>query len=229
MKKFLIILAFAVAVCPVLAGLSSGSSSSLFVVVAVPEPRTVAVHLVMPADFVSVPIRVSSDQKDTALAYEESRQAVDLIVQKAKANGQFRVLPGVVSLSQRESGYGFSSGSWSQPAASAEIYLLVSFTDERTNIFDAGAEAARFVEALHLPGKAHCELGHLQLAVENPEQYRGKLLGLIADEIDKTRKAIAVQGSVRVEGLEKPVMVRQADDRHVELYLGYSLSITSDK
>jgi len=229
MKKFLIISAFAVAVCPVLAGLSSGSDSSLFVVLAVPEPRTIAAHLVMPADFVTVPVRVSSDQKDTALAYEESRQAVDLIVQKAKANDQIRVMPGVVSLSQRESGYGFSSGSWSQPAASAEIYLLVPFTDKRNNIFDAGAEAARFVEALDFQGKTHFELGHLQLAVENPEQYRPKLLGLIADEITKTRNALAMQGNVRVEGLEKPVMVRQVDDRNVELYLGYSLSITSDK
>jgi len=183
----------------------------------------------MPADFVSVPVRVTSNQQDTALAYEESRKAIDLIRQKVKENGQFRISPGVVSLSQHRSSWGISSGSWSEPAASAEIYLLVPFTGERTNIFQAGAEAARLVEKLDLPGKTRCELGHLQLAVENPEQYRGKLLALISDEIKQTRDAMAIQGAVHVQGLESSVMVRQADDRQVELYLNYSLSLTSEK
>ena len=67
-----------------------------------------------------------------------------------------------------------------------------------------------------MPGKTRCESGQLQLAVENPEQYRVKLLGQIAQEIKKTREAISAGGSVKVEGLESSVMVRQADDRNVE-------------
>lgn len=228
MKKFLITSALALAALPGMAGISSGSSGPV-IVVAVPEPRTVASCIVMPADFVSVPVRVTSDQKDTALAYNESHQALDLILQQAKENGNFRISPGVVSLSQRKSSWGISSGSWSQPAASAEIYLLVPFSNERTNIFQAGAEAARFIEALHLPGRTHCDLGNVQLAVENPEQYRGKLLGLIGEEIRKTRESIGFLGSVKVQGLESSVMVRQADDRQVELYLNYSLSLESEK
>src|SRR5258708_38772870 len=136
---------------------------------------------------------------------------------------------GVVSLSQHQGGYGISSGSWNQPAASAEIYLFVPFSKDRDNIFGAGAEAARLVEAVSLPGKARCELGRLQLAIENPEQYRAKLLGLITEEINKTRKLIASQGSVKVEGLEGSGMVRQVDDRNVELFVNYTLSITMDK
>ena len=216
--------------CPAPAQLSAVSSSAFVVVAAASEPASVAVHLVMPADFVTVPIRVYSDQKDTALAYEETSQALDVISQKAKDNGEFRVLNGEISLSQRQSGgWGLSSGSWgSEPAGAAEIYLLVPFAAGHTNIFEAGAEAARFVETLDLPGKAHFELGRLQLAVENPEQYRDKLLHAIADEIKKTCQDL-VQFNVRVDGLEKPVMVRQTDDRNVELYLDYSLSVRTAK
>jgi len=90
-------------------------------------------------------------------------------------------------------------------------------------------EAANFIETLQLPGKVRCESGRLQLAIDNPEQYRAKLLGLIAEEVRKTRDAISTKGSVRVEGLESSVMVRQADDKQVELFLFYSLSITADK
>jgi len=218
-----------VAVVPAIAGISSAWSSGLVAVLAVPEPRTVPLFLGVPADFVSVPIHVISEQKNAALAYEESRQAIELIAKEVKENGQFRMSMGVVSLSKQESEFGISSGSWSQPAASAEIFLLVPFSKDRDNIFGAGAEAARFVEALSLHGKVRCELGKLQLAVENPEQYRVKLLGLVAEEVKKTREAIAPQGSVKVEGLGGSVMVRQADERNVELFLSYTLSITTDK
>jgi hypothetical protein len=55
------------------------------------------------------------------------------------------------------------------------------------------------------------------------------LLGLLADEIKKTREALAPHGSVKVEGLEGSVLVRQADERNVELFLRYTLSITMEK
>jgi hypothetical protein len=229
MKAFAIAMSLITLALPAAAGISSGLSSGSVVVVAVPEPKTVHVSLTLPADFVSVPIRIICDQKNTALAYEESRQAIETISQEAKKNDQFRTLMGVVSLSQHRGGFGISSGSWSQPAASAEIYLLVPLTEKHNDIFSAGAEAARFVDTLHLPEKVHCELGGLQLAVENPEQYRAKLLNAIAEEIKETRSALASQAIVKVEGLESSVMVRQADDRNVELFLNYSLTITVDK
>jgi len=55
------------------------------------------------------------------------------------------------------------------------------------------------------------------------------LLGQIAQEIKQTREAISASGSIKVEGLESSEMVRQADNRYVELFLNYSLSITTEK
>ena len=140
-------------------GISSGWSSGPLVVIAEQAPKAVAVSLAMPADFVSVPVHILSDQKSTALAYEETRQAVELISKVAKENGRLRMSMGVVSLSQHQGGFGISSGSWSQPAASVEIFLLVRLSTNGDNIFDAGVEAAKFVEGLKMPGKTRCELG----------------------------------------------------------------------
>lgn len=226
MKKLLSVLALLAAVIPIKASIIS--SIGPLVVVALPHSRSVAVVLTMPADFVSVPLNIISEQKNSAVAYDESRQGIDLIEQKAKQDGRFRTSRGVVSLAEHEKSFGISSGGWTQPAAAAHLYLLVPFTKDRDNIFLAGAEAARFVEGLSLPGKVRCKLGNLQLAVENPEQYRSKLLEQIAREGQRTRELIG-NGSLEVKGLESPVIVRQADDRNVELYLGYSLSITREK
>jgi len=229
MKKLFAMLLPLAAALSVHAGPSSGWSSGPTIVVAEPARRSVATILMMPADFVSVPIIVTSEQKSTPSAYEESRQTVEMIRDKVKENAKFRTSTGVISLSEHRSSFGISSGGYSQPAARAQIYLLVSLTKERDDIFAAGTEAARFIESLRLPGKAKCELGKLQLAVENPEQYRGKLLGMIAEEIKKTREALGTQGGVKVEGLESSVLVRQADDRNVELFINYSLSVTTEK
>src|SRR3954447_16715723 len=126
-KSLIALILLAAAGLPGVAGLSSGWSSGVIVVVAESEPKAVAVSLVMPADFVSVPVAVTSEQKNTALAYEATRQGIELIVKKAKDSGRFRTSMGVVSLSQHKGGYGISSASWNQPAASAEIFLLVPF------------------------------------------------------------------------------------------------------
>ena len=212
-----------------LAGISSGWSSGVIIVVAESEPAPVAVSLRIPADFVSVPIRVTSEQKNAAAAYEETHQAIELIARKAKEGGQFQTSMGVVTLSQHRGGYGISSGSWSQPAATAEIYLHVPISTNSGNIFQAGAGAARFIDSLSMPGKAKCELGTLQLAVANPEQYRARVLSMISEEIKKTREAISSNGSASVAGLESPVMVRQVDDRNVGLFLKYSISVSEGK
>ena len=229
MKSLALTLALLTTAFSTAAGIGSDSGGDSIFVMGVSETRSVAVAITMPADFVAVPIRVISDQKNTALAYDELHQALDLISQKAKESKRFRTSLKVVTLSQQKGGYGFSSGSWNEPAASTEIYLLVPLTKESENIFDAGAASARFLDGLRLPGKARFELGRLQLAVENPEQYRAKLLGVIAEEIKKTREALAAQASVTVEGLESPVMVQQAGDRNVRLFLNYSLAITTEK
>ncbi len=208
---------------------SSGSFIGPIIVVAAPEPRKIPVYLVLPADYVAVPIRVYSDQKNSALAYEDIRQAIELISQRVQAGSQFKISSGVTTLSQYKSGYGISGGSWSQHAASSEFSLLVPLTKERSDIFKAGVDAARFIDTLVFPDKVKCSTGQLQLAINNPEQYRAKLLGLISEEIRKTRDAVLTKGSVQINGLESSVMVRQADDKQVELYLIYSLSITADK
>ena len=58
MTKFVTTSALTMAVLSVWASLSSRSSDSAWITLAATEPRTVAVYLGLPADFVSVPLRV---------------------------------------------------------------------------------------------------------------------------------------------------------------------------
>ena len=228
MKSLAVAVSLFLITIPAGADLSSAGSSGSIVVAASSEPRAVATSLTVPAEFVSVPIRITSEQKKTATSYDESREAIAMISRKAEESGRFKVKSGVVELTQRRSAFGISSGSWCQPAALADVYLLVPLTEEHGDIFAAGAEAARFVESLTLPGKIECELGTMQLALENPEQYRSKLLQMIAQQIADTRDALdGFSFSVRLGGLESPVYVRQVNDKEVEVFLDYAMTFSS--
>lgn len=201
----------------------SGSGGPV-VTVALPQPKKISLSITVRADFVSVPIRLTSDQKNAAVAYEESKSAIESVFKQVKEHGHLRASMGVTTLGQAQSGFGVSSGGWKQPAAVSELYLLVRLTKEHNDLFSAAAEAARFVERLRLPAKMTCDLGKAQLAIENPEQHRAELLREIAEQIKSTRESLRGVGAVKVDGLESPVIVRQADERNVELYLNYSVS-----
>jgi len=222
-KRFIITAIMFAVIRSAMAGVSSGGGSQL-IVVAEQQPKMVAIALAMPADFVSMPIRIVSDQRNTAQAYDETRQAVEMISERAKEHGELRISKGVVSLTQHQGGFGISSGSWERPAATVEIFLLAPLSTNG-NIFSSAVDAAKFVQGLSMPGKTRCEIGNIQLAVENPEQYRSRVLTLIAEEMKKTADALSPQGRIHVQGLAGPVMVGQVDDRNVQLFLNYSLSI----
>ena len=51
----------------------------------------------------------------------------------------------------------------------------------------------------------------------------------MAQEMKKTRATLAAEGGIRAAGLESPVLVRQVDDRQVELFLNYSLAMEMDR
>ena len=67
------------------------------------------------------------------------------------------------------------------------------------------------------------------MAVADPEQQRPKLLKMIAEDVHRTREAMGGKGNVSIGGLQGPVLVRQADDRNVELFINYWMTVEMEK
>ena len=61
--------------------------------------------------------------------------------------------------------------------------------------------------------------------MDTPGKYRPKLLQMISDDIKQARLLAKTSGKVMITGLDHPVLVRQADDSHVELLLDYAASM----
>lgn len=217
MKKILTILSMLVPIAAV------GSESSL-VVIAFNDRPAVSVVVRQEADFVSVPVTVASERKGPAERFAEMRSARQALIDKARGNAGVVVHEGPISLSARRNAKSAFSSSYSAPSR-AQLILLVPFKTEGKDVFTAATDVQKLVESVEPPGEAHYELGDVQLAVDNPEKARPQLLRAIAQDVAKMKDLIGPVAKVTVSGLEGPVLVRQINDREVELFVDYSLAV----
>jgi hypothetical protein len=92
-------------------------------------------------------------------------------------------------------------------------------------VYESAIRVRQFIATIEMPGKSTHALGQLQLAVDNPEQYRKELMEKISQDVAFVKTAIRAKGKAFIKGLERPVLVRQLDDRNVELFINYELTI----
>ena len=202
-------------------------SSKSLIVFAYRDRPAVSASLRRVADFVSMPVSIKSDYKDPSKRFEIIGRAKTAIVKAAAGEKGISVHSGPVALSARPTGkLAFISSGGYGHYSEAHLHVLVPLTERKRDVFDCAIEMNEFIKTVQLPHKAEIEFGEIHLAVDNPEQYREALLKLISEEITKAKAALGVSGQVNISGLESPVFVRQADDRHVDLFLNYSTSVT---
>jgi hypothetical protein len=199
----------------------SGSSSFVVVFASTSGPR-VAAALRQRADFVAAPVTVKVDLSDPARRFTTLRASKAKLAEAIAKHEGWILHDGRAFLSVGESGKLSSYGT----SASDELTVLAPLAADG----DPYEQAALLVGALtQFEKETGIDLGfgRIELAVRDPQQYRAQLLKLVADEAARARESLAPGGEARIAGLEGPVLARQVDDRDVELYLEYRLSVRS--
>ena len=187
----------------------------------IPESDRVSVSLRKEADFVSMPVLIKSDHRNSSDRFKAISQAKAAIQQAADKNKDVHIYNGPVVLRNRKVDF-WGYGNFSQ----MRLHVLVPLAGTKKDIFQCATEIKQFVDSVSLPKKVKIESDEILLAVDNPAQYREQLLKLIGEEVSQSRAALGADGKAVVKGLESPVRILQADERHVELFLDYSVSIT---
>jgi hypothetical protein len=213
MKRWLAVLLIPLAASTALAG------KDLWLVLAESTTRTVAIRLTRDADYVVLPITLSSDQREPEIRFAEINDAITWLNGIVKDHPRISVHTGPATLSGKTSLKWLSYGD-----EGARVWILATFAKDDDNIFTCGTEISRFLKSLTFPGRVSFVAGPIQLAVRNPEEHRDRLLEMIHEEVTRTRSKLVTRGNVVVRGLESPVVVRQLDDRRVELYLNYEIA-----
>ncbi|SPP63834.1 hypothetical protein [Nitrospira lenta] len=202
-------------------------SSSSLVVFAYSDRPSVSAAIRMEADYVSMPLTIQGDHKDTAKQFNIIAQAKAAIVRMAAASKGIHVHVGPVALSAHPAKklQSFSSGGYGG-MSQAHLHILSPLGSCDKDVFRCATAINEFIKGVRLPDDAKIDFGHMQLAVDNPEQYRDALLKNIAVEMVKTKSALGPTAKVTISGLESPVFVRQADELRVDLFLNYELAMT---
>ena len=214
------ILGLMLAVSPAFAG------SGVRYVCAYTGEKSVAVSLKKPAEYVSMVLTVGSDQRDPQKRFADIQAAAELILEKSKGEAGLLVHRGSVSLSPRPMSKLASVSSYSVSSPSvATLHVLVALED-KTDVYACASRIRRFVDAIKMPAKAEYSLGPAQLTMADPEKHRKELLEAISDDLGALRTAMRGAGTTSINGLERPVLVRQIDDRNVELFIDYTMTVT---
>jgi hypothetical protein len=211
-------------------------------VIAVPfqAQRATAIALVQPADYVCATVSISSREKDPARQTEDVRAAVrQLSSAVAKSpllqlhEGPLRFYAGARNdnsftghLLSFSSSPGSSYGNFSLFATSVRV--LYKLDGSGSDTFTAATALRKLVDEIKVSHLTDLRLSQLTLAVEAPERQRERLLSLIRESADAMKKTFSAD-QVTVGGLDGPVLVRQVDDASVELFIDYTLSVTTGK
>ncbi len=202
----------------------AGENSIFFFATDYEKSRPVAVSILQKADHAAISVAITSEQKEPAEQFREISAARQTLIQEAKKNPRVLVHSGPVLLNN-ESRSSLKKVSSYSPGSEAEVHLLFSLSEYKGDVFLAAKELTRLIKDIRAPGSASYKLSPVKLVVDTPEKYRAKLLQQIFDDLKQTRKLAKKTGKVTISGLENPVLVRQADDTHVELFLHYTVSM----
>lgn len=202
---------------------SAGQKNVLAFVSEHDNSRQAAVSLIQKADYLCLTVTISSDEKEPVDQVQELVAAKQAVALEAKKHPQIQVHTGPIFISadskstmMKVSSYGGSSTS--------VVHLLYSLA-EKTDVLQAARELVSLTKSMKAPGKASYRFSTARLVVDGPEKYRSKLLQMIFDDLKQARALAKLPAKVTITGLENPVLVRQTDDMHTELYMNYSVSM----
>lgn len=182
-------------------------------------PTPVAVYCLLPADSVTVPLTVRSDQKTYEARYAEIDKA-HAFIRKAGEKDDIQVHTRRAHVSTVERTKIFSQG-----ITASTLFLRVKLKSDSDNIFTGAVALQKFMRRLENYGKVTFEVGQARLEVDNPEGYRSKILSMIAEDVKRTQDIFTGSRSVHLQNLQRPVVSRPYDERRVALFIEYSFSL----
>lgn len=208
----------------IFASVCNASTSGLVIAIArSSNPTAVAIEL--PADYVVVPLSISSDLKDPLQNLEAIRAAKAALTEAEKSATGVSIRYGVQSfvVSNREDGFlsSFSSGAYN---SQSDTYVANRLTKQK-NAAQAAKEIITFLRGITKPESIHFRFGNTSLGLDDPARYRTRLLSLISKEVESTRNAVGKTKTYELSGLESQVQVMQQDEQNVLVFIPYRLKI----
>ncbi len=185
-----------------------------------------AISIVQPADYVCATVLLRTTTKDVERQSTAMRECLQRVTEAITKSARFQLHQGALRLAGAVgSSYGsFSSAGNTGLQTIVRILLPLQGTSD---VFEATKQLRRFITTLPPTADTELNVTSVSLAVAAPEQYRERLIALIAEQSRGIQQQFGAR-TVIVDGLQNGVTVRQVDESNVELFVDYQLSANLD-
>jgi len=214
----------------VLPAFAAFADSNTLYIVGAKRSCPVAVVIKKQADCVAVPVTVDSETKEVSKKEQTNKQTTEhanRLIAKALVDAvvKIRTADENAAVKAKSRLDVEQIGLTEQPY----LYLLMGLENDQRDMAYYSEEVLKAFKKVFFTGMSRCQLGAPVLAVRNVEQYRPQLIGLILEEVKEIEKVASAKAKITIGGLESPIIVRQVDDKNVEMYINYRLSIEMEK
>jgi hypothetical protein len=204
----------------------AGLNSAVIVLPSDTSRHAPAVCIVQPADYLCALVTLRTTARDTDRQSAAMRDSLQRITTALQKSPRFQLHQGALRYSGH-SGTLYSSKAGSGPASLQTTLRVLCPLQGDIDVFETMRQLRLFIASLAPANDTELSVVSINLAVADPEQYRARLLALIADQSRAIQHNFSAR-TVIIDGLQNPVTVRQVDDSNVELFVDYQLSANLD-
>jgi hypothetical protein len=186
-----------------------------------------AIGLTRKADNFVKPIFINSDSRDpdvrraevTAMLEETMRLAARQGIVLVAGNYKLAVLT-------PETLKELSYVTGSRPDTTrVKIYARLPVGGAFAGVEEVDKAIATFVKTVPVSGRSYIETGSTDLAINNPQSYRGAVVKAIADEAKRYAAMFGPDYGIEIRGLDSELYFKQASETEVFLYISHSFVI----
>ena len=187
-----------------------------------------AIGLTRTADYFVKPIFVNSDSREFDIRRQEVDSMLRALIARARSEGltlvagEYKLSP--LSLETMDDLLSYGVGD-RPDTTRVKLYARLPVGGKFRGVDQVDETILAFRKAVPVTGRSYIETGSTDLAIDNPDQYRGGVVKAIADE---SRRYAAMFGSdygIEIRGLDSELYFKQASQTEVFLYIEHSFVI----
>lgn len=186
-----------------------------------------AIGLTRKADNFVKPVFINSDSRDPDTRRAEVTAMLEDVMRLAGKQGialvagDYKLVPLTAETLKT-----LSYGAGNRPDTTrVKIYARLPVGGSYAGVKEVDAAIAAFVKSVPLTGRSYIETGGTDLAINNPQGYRGAVVKAIADEAKRYAAMFGPDYGIEIRGLDSELFFKQASETDVFLYIEHSFVI----
>ncbi len=174
------------------------------------------------------PIYVNSDSREATLRREEVDAVLKAMIERAEARGitlvagEYTLAP----LTLESMGDLLTYGRGGRPDTTrVRLYARLPVGGAFKGSEEVDEKVDAFTKAVPVTGRGYISSGDTELAIDDPDQYRGAVVRAIASEAKSYAAMFGNDYGIEIRGLDSELYFKQASQTEVFLYIEHSFVI----